>query len=84
MYYERDESCVPDNVYDGISHQLVRMLKKYPQEYKRTKYYYAMSDFDGSTGFDIASKLTPSDHEYLYNLSGHVHRLWKASQRQKR
>ena len=36
-----------------------------------------MYDFDGSTGFDIPSRLTKYDREYLTNIAAHVHKLWK-------
>lgn len=79
MYYEQDESCVSDRVYDGISQQLVKLMKTAdPAELRKSTYYYAMYDFDGSTGFDIPSRLTKYDREYLGNIAAHVHRQWKA------
>lgn len=78
MYYDWDESCVPDRVYDMVSRQLVGLRNKYPEEYKRTTYYYAMVDFDGSTGFDIPSRLTDSDDKYLRQISTTVYKQWKA------
>ena len=73
MYYEHDESCVPDNVYDSVSHQLVELQKKA----RKSTYYYAMHDFDGSTGFDIPSRLTKEDREYLTHIANVVHKQWK-------
>ena len=78
MYYEFNESCVTDAQYDSISHQLVALQKKCkPEEFKKTTYYYAMHDFDGCTGFDISSRLTKHDKEYLTLIAHHVHKLWK-------
>lgn len=78
MYYEFDESCVPDSVYDGISHQLVRLQRSAGEaEFKRSRYYYAMHDFDGSTGFDIPSRLTKEDEEHLTKIASWVHDQWK-------
>lgn len=78
MYYELDESCISDREHDSISHQLVEMMKTAdPAEFRKSTYYYAMHDFDGSTGFDIPSKLTPYDREYLGNIAAHVHKMWK-------
>lgn len=78
MYYEFDESCVPDSVYDGISHQLVRLQQSASEaEFKRSRYYYAMHDFDGSTGFDIPSRLTKEDKEHLTKIANWVHDQWK-------
>ena len=54
MYYEQNESCVSDQYYDSISHQLVELQRTCdPAEFRRSTYYYAMYDFDGSTGFEI-------------------------------
>lgn len=78
MYYEFDESCVPDSVYDGISHQLVRLQKSATEaEFKKSRYYYAMYDFDGSTGFDIPSRLTKDDYNHLWKIATMVHIQWK-------
>lgn len=78
MYYEHDESCVPDNVYDSVSHQLVDLQKKASkEEFEKSTYYYAMHDFDGSTGFDIPSRLTKEDREHLTHIANVVHEQWK-------
>ena len=81
MYYEFNESCVPDNVYDSVSHQLVELQKKASkEEWKKSTYYYAMHDFDGSTGFDIPSRLTKQDFWYLSSLARIIHEQWKKEQ----
>lgn len=78
MYYENNESCVTDAYYDSISHQLVELQKSCdPEEFKKSTYYYAMHDFDGNTGFDIPSRLTKEDKQYLTNLANHIYDLWK-------
>ena len=78
MYYEFDESCVPDNVYDSVSHQLVELQKQASkEEFEKSTYYYAMHDFDGSTGFDIPSRLNKKDREHLQNIAKMVHEQWK-------
>jgi hypothetical protein len=80
MYYEHDESCVPDHEYDSVSHQLVELQKKTSKEdWKKSRYYYAMHDFDGSTGFDIPSRLTELDREYLTQIAHVVHKQWKGA-----
>lgn len=81
MYYMQNESCVPDDYYDSISRQLVELQKscKY-EEFRKSRYFYAMYDFDGSTGFDIPSRLTKEDKEYLTNLAFYIYNLWKKSQ----
>lgn len=78
MYYEMDDSCITDKEYDEISKQLVRMQKSvYDDELKKTTYYYAMHDFDGSTGFDIPGRLTESDREYLTDIAQNILVRWK-------
>lgn len=80
MYYEQNESCVSDQYYDSISHQLVELQRTCgPAEFRRSTYYYAMYDFDGSTGFDIPSRLTKYDREYLTNIASYVYKQWKDS-----
>lgn len=78
MYYEQNESCVSDAQYDGISHQLVSLMSKATaEELKRTRYYYAMYDFDGNTGFDIPRRLRPDDYEQCRNIAMHVLERWR-------
>ena len=80
MYYEFDESCVPDYVYDSVSRQLVELQKKASkEEFEKSTYYYAMFDFDGSTGFDIPSRLVKKDRQYLTNIAYVIHEQWKGS-----
>lgn len=75
MYYELNESCVSDREYDSISKQLVELQNKADKkEFEESMYYYAMHDFDGSTGFDIPSRLTEKDREYLTNLAYSIKR----------
>lgn len=78
MYYENNESCISDEKYDGVSRQLVELMKNVtPEELEKSTYYYAMHDFDGSTGFDIFGRLTSYDKEYLSNIAAHVYKMWK-------
>lgn len=77
MYYEYDESCVSDAKYDSISHQLVELQKQASKkEWEKSTYYYAMHDFDGSTGFDIPSRLTKEDRDYLTYIARTIHAQW--------
>lgn len=78
MYYEHDESCVSDFEYDSISKQLVELMKESTEEeLKASTYYYAMYDFDGSTGFDIPSRLTGSDRLHLTGIANIVYWRWR-------
>lgn len=84
MYYENNESCVSDAYYDELSKQLVEMQKSCSkEEFEKSTYYYAMYDFDGSTGFDIPSRLTDYDRKYLTNIASHVYYQWKNSDKRR-
>lgn len=70
MYYELSESCITDQEYDAISKQLVHLQSSVDEaEFKKSQYYYAMYDFDGSTGFDIPDRLTQKDRTYLTKIA---------------
>lgn len=80
MYYEMSESCISDKSFDELSHQLVELMNSNPQEVlEQTTYWYAMYDFDGSTGFDIPDRLTKSDREYLTTIASHVQKQYRES-----
>lgn len=80
MYYDEDESCISDKEYDDISHQLVHLQSSVDEDtFKKSRYYYAMYDFDGSTGFDIPSRLNKKDKEYLTQMAGVIYSRWKSS-----
>lgn len=83
MYYELNESCVSDQVYDSVSHQLVELQRKAnKEEFEKSTYYYAMHDFDGSTGFDIPSRLNKRDKDYLTSIANLIYKQWKNKQKE--
>jgi len=63
LYYEMDYSVVQDSRYDANSKQLLDMIKEDITSWKRSRYYYAMKEFDGSTGFGFYQKLNTKDHQ---------------------
>lgn len=69
MYYIEGVSLISDHEYDEISQQLAKMKECDPISYSKTKYFYAMPEFDGSTGFYIFSALTKKDQNYLMLVS---------------
>lgn len=69
LYYKDGVSLISDNDFDELSKQLVEMARESPEEYKKTRYYYCMDDFDGSTGFDLFSRLSAEDKQYLNLIS---------------
>lgn len=84
MYYEMDESCISDEMFDLVAKQLVHLQSSVDEaEFKKSTYYYAMYDFDGTTGFYIASRLTKKDREYLSLIARYVLKQWKVTTRSK-
>ena len=82
MYYELSESCITDKDFDELSHQLVELMKSTPKEIcKKTQYWYAMYDFDGSTGLDIPDRLTDSDRDYLTGIAQQVLKNWRSEKK---
>lgn len=78
MYYEMNESCISDKQYDTVGKQLVHLQQSVDlEEFKKSQYYYCMYDFDSSTGFDIPSRLTKEDRDYLTKIANVVLRNWK-------
>lgn len=61
LYYHLDSSKVSDYRYDSNSRQLFAYKQKYPVDYAKARYSYAMKDFDGSTGFGFVEKLNEKD-----------------------
>lgn len=65
LYYNLNYSIVSDERFDKNSQQLVKFQEKYPDDWKKSRYYYAMKDFDGSTGFGYVEKLKPEHREII-------------------
>lgn len=60
IYYKMGTSIISDTMWDKLAKELVELKDKYPNEAKSIKHYDIFADFDGSTGFIIASKATPN------------------------
>ena len=76
LYYELNESIISDKKFDSVSKQLVNLQKQVTKdELKRTDYFYCMKDFDGSTGFDIYSRLNKKDKKRLTKYAKNILRL---------
>jgi hypothetical protein len=74
IYYELDTNAVSDLVYDSNSKQLVGLQKQDRGAFKQSHYYYAFYDFDGSTGFDLFSRLNKADKEIVQRIAEYVAR----------
>lgn len=78
LYYERDSSVISDKQFDVLCQQLVQMQKEADfAEFRKSTYYYAMHDFDGSTGFHLPSRLNKKDRTWLGQIASMVHDQWK-------
>lgn len=76
MYYELDDTCMTDREYDIISKQYIKMAQKaHKDAVRQTDYYYCMYDFDGTTGFDLYSRLTKHDKKYLKHIAEYILRM---------
>lgn len=74
IYYELNESLVPDIRFDANCRQLVELAKKNKKDFKESKYSKVFKGFDGSTGFYLFGKLNDSEKE---NVKIHSYRLIK-------
>lgn len=73
-YYELNENIASDFTYDDNAQQLAELKKKYPDEFKRSRYYDIFHDYcsedDGAhytSGFDLLKRLENFDKQlYRY------------------
>ena len=57
LHYEKDISVVTDFKFASNAMQLVRMIEQNPKDFAKSEYAYVFNDFDGSTGYDLYSRL---------------------------
>ncbi len=73
IYYEKDESVISDKKFDKLAKLLARKIQQHGEKrIRKTQYGYVFYDFDGTTGFDLTSRLNDSDRVYLTNLAEHI------------
>jgi len=72
-YYDLGDSMISDQQNDTESIQLYFYIKKYPEEFLKTKYAYAFKDFDASTGFHLKSALNEDDREYIVHIANFIY-----------
>lgn len=84
LYYQMDSSIIPDKTFDKFSRLLVDLMKTTPREIlEKSRYWYAMDNFDGATGFDLYSRLTREDQVALTGLAHHLLRLHEKYERER-
>ncbi len=73
LYYNYDYSEVSDFRYNEVAKQLMEAQKSEDIALcQQTKYWYAMSDFDSCTGYDLYSRLTATDKERFDAMAKNV------------
>ena len=65
LYYQFDRAIKSDIQFDMVSKAFKKLIDKYPDEFKSSKYYHIMYDFNGCTGMDIPNRIK-SDDSYSY------------------
>jgi len=75
IYYELNTSVVSDAMYDQNSNQLIELIKADRQSFRSSRWYRIFKDFDGSTGFDLYSKLSSKEQNELEHLAMQIVKL---------
>ena len=81
-YYELDSPRLSDRGYDELSHQLVELQKDI--DIQKTQYGYLMYDFDGTTEFDLYSRLNEKDKRYIMQIASYIFGSKPESKRKKK
>ena len=53
LYYGMNENIISDDKYDLFSFDLADLIKKHPDDFKKSVYHYEFRNFDPSTGFNL-------------------------------
>lgn len=77
QYYIYDDNCVSDRYYDACCIQLHQMMQECDiDDVKASMYYYVFYDFTPGTGYDLSSRLTREDYQYLTAIALYVLEQW--------
>lgn len=76
LYYMLDNPIWTDKQYDEIAKQLNMLQSEHSETWIRdkTQYGYVFYDYDGTTGFDLYSRLTKEDKKYIMGIADHIKR----------
>ena len=77
LYYELNENIVSDANYNANTKQLLYLKEKYPESFKKTKYYKYFKDFESGTGFDLYSKIKSDNNIELMKALENDYKLLK-------
>ena len=78
LYYRLDANIITDHQFDAIAHELAQLIVDHPETFKRSVYYEAFIDFDGSTGMDLPTYLPHVVSKALHLLNYHNELLRRA------
>ena len=74
-YYELNENILTDFQYDANARQLIGLIKEYPAEFKRTRYYDFFYDYcpedenvHYTSGYDLLDRVKKADSEMYRRL----------------
>lgn len=56
LYYAMNTNIIDDDTYDKFSFNLADLIKKYPNDFKKSAYYYEFRNFNPSTGLGLNYK----------------------------
>jgi len=51
LYYKLNKNIVGDDLYDHFSFDLDRLIKKYPEDFKKSVFYESFKEFNPSSGY---------------------------------
>ena len=73
LYYHMNESVISDKRFDKLSRLLADKISKLgPKKIASTQYGYVFQDFDGTTGFDLISRLNKADRKHIKVIATYV------------
>lgn len=76
LYYDLNYNIVSDERFDNNCHQLYEMRKRFPKTYKKSRFYYAMKEFNGSTGFGFVELLNKEHREIVERDAFYLRRTY--------
>ena len=72
LYYGMNENIISDDKYDFFSFDLADLIKKYPDDFKKSAYYKDFLEFNPSTGLGIKYR-KPEIIKVAYHLKKKYH-----------
>lgn len=72
-YYELNDNILSDFQYDYNARQLEELAKRYPDEFKESRYYTYFHDFydageHATSGFDLIARVREKDYQLYRHI----------------